>query len=214
MKAMLLTDKRKLQMTDMEAPVAGPADLLVRVKACGICGSDVHGYDGSSGRRIPPIVMGHEASGVVEAVGAQVSGFAVGDRVTFDSMINCGTCGFCRAGEINLCDNRRVLGVSCGDYRRNGCFADYVSIPYHIAYKLPEGLSFEQAAMVEAVSIAVHAVNRAGKIVGKSCVVVGAGLVGRLTNPGPRGAGSGGVGAESAGGGRVAPATEAGEGTL
>src|SRR3954464_4040633 len=172
MKAMLLTDKKKLQLTDMDVPTPGADDLLVRVKACGICGSDVHGYDLSTGRRIPPIVMGHEAAGVVEKVGANVKTFVPGDRVTFDSMVSCTECAFCRAGEINLCDNRRVLGVSCGDYRRHGCFAEYVSIPDHIAYKLPDGLSFEHAAMVEAVSIAVHAVNRAGKVLGKSCVVV------------------------------------------
>src|SRR5438045_3373716 len=105
MKAMLLTDKKKLQLTDMEMPVAGSGDLLVRVKACGICGSDVHGYDLSTGRRIPPIVMGHEAAGVVESVGAGVKDFATGERVTFDSMVSCGVCGFCRAGDINLCDD-------------------------------------------------------------------------------------------------------------
>jgi L-iditol 2-dehydrogenase len=181
MKAMILLDKKKLQLTDIETPSIGPDDLLVRVKACGICGSDVHGYDLSTGRRIPPIVMGHEAAGVVDKVGSNVKSFAPGDRVTFDSMISCTSCAFCRAGEINLCDNRRVLGVSCGDYRRYGCFAEYVSIPNHIAYKLPDGLSFEHAAMVEAVSIAVHAVNRAGKILGKSCLVVGAGMIGQLT---------------------------------
>jgi L-iditol 2-dehydrogenase len=188
---MLLTDKKKLQLTDMEMPVAGPGDLLVRVKACGICGSDVHGYDLSTGRRIPPIVMGHEAAGVVESVGSGVRDFAAGDRVTFDSMVSCGACGFCRAGEINLCDNRMVLGVSCGDYRRHGCFAEYVTVPSRIAYKLPEGLSFEHAAMAEAVSIAVHAVNRAGRILGKSCVVIGAGMIGQLTVQVLRAAGCG-----------------------
>jgi len=188
---MMLVEKKKLQLTDMDVPAAGTNDLLVRVKACGICGSDVHGYDLSTGRRIPPIVMGHEAAGVVEKVGANVKGFAVGDRVTFDSMVSCTECTFCRAGEINLCDNRRVLGVSCGDYRRHGCFAEYVSVPSHIVYKLPDGLSFEHAAMVEAVSIAVHAVNRAGKILGKSCVVIGAGMIGQLTIQVLRAAGCG-----------------------
>jgi len=181
MKAMVLVDKKKLQLTEMDIPAIGANDLLVRVKACGICGSDVHGYDLSTGRRIPPIVMGHEAAGIVEAVGANVKEFALGDRITFDSMISCGNCAFCFAGEINLCDNRRVLGVSCGDYRRHGCFAEYVAIPSRIAYKLPDGLSFEHAATVEAVSIAAHAVNVAGKIMGKSCVVVGAGMIGQLT---------------------------------
>src|SRR3954464_6471067 len=120
MKAMLLTDKKKLQLTDMDVPTPGADDLLVRVKACGICGSDVHGMDGSTGRRIPPIVMGHEAAGIIARVGPGVSAWKEGDRVTFDSTVYCGECWHCRRGEVNLCDNRRVLGVSCGDYRQDG----------------------------------------------------------------------------------------------
>src|ERR1700722_1754025 len=112
MQAMLLKEYKKLDLIDMPVPEIGATDVLVRVKACGICGSDVHGYDGSSGRRIPPLVMGHEAAGVVEAVGAAVPGFAVGDRVTFDSTVYCGVCEFCLRGEVNLCNNRQVLGVS------------------------------------------------------------------------------------------------------
>ena len=97
--------------------------MLVRVRACGICGSDVHGYDGSSGRRLPPVVMGHEAAGVVARVGASVKGATPGDRVTFDSTVSCGRCDYCRQGRVNLCDARRVLGVSCADYRQEGAFA-------------------------------------------------------------------------------------------
>jgi L-iditol 2-dehydrogenase len=180
MKAMLLAEYRRLEMTDMPKPAMGDDDLLVRVRACGICGSDVHGYDGSTGRRIPPIVMGHEAAGMVEQVGKSVQGFAPGDRITFDSTVSCGSCHFCRAGCINLCDRRRVLGVSCGDYRQHGCFAEYAVIPQHIAYKLPEALSFEHAAMVEAVSIAVHAAGRVPSLLGRSVVVVGSGMIGQL----------------------------------
>ena len=138
MNALLLVDKERLEMTAMPVPDIAADELLVGVRACGICGSDVHGYDGSTGRRIPPIVMGHEAAGVVEQVGKDVRGFAPGDRITFDSTVYCGKCDYCRAGRINLCDNRRVLGVSCGEYRRHGCFAEFVAIPQHIAYKLPD----------------------------------------------------------------------------
>ena len=95
MNALLLTEYKKLELTQMPVPDIGADDLLVRVKACGICGSDVHGFDGSTGRRIPPIVMGHEASGVVAEVGAGVKRFRAGDRVTFDSTIFCGKCFFC-----------------------------------------------------------------------------------------------------------------------
>jgi L-iditol 2-dehydrogenase len=191
MKALLLVDKEKLQMTDMPIPEVGAGELLVRVKTCGICGSDVHGYDGSTGRRIPPIVMGHEAAGIIERVGADVRNFKPGDRITFDSTVSCGACAYCRAGRINLCDNRRVLGVSCGEYRRHGCFAEYVAIPQHIAYRLPDALSFEHAAMVEAVSIALHAVSRATPALGDSAVVIGAGMIGQLIVQTLRAAGCG-----------------------
>ena len=106
MKSLLLSEYNHLEIADFPVPPAGPGEVLVRVEACGICGSDVHGYDGSSGRRIPPIVMGHEAAGTVAAVGAGVKGYAEGDRVTFDSTVYCGECAYCQRGEINLCDNR------------------------------------------------------------------------------------------------------------
>jgi L-iditol 2-dehydrogenase len=181
MKALLLSSYNNLEMAEMAAPVAGPLELLVQVEACGICGSDVHGYDGSSGRRIPPIVMGHEAAGVVAAVGAGVKNFASGDRVTFDSTVYCGACDYCARGEVNLCDNRQVVGVSCGDYRREGAFAEYVRVPERICYKLPESLSFAEAAMLEAVSVALHAVRVADAKDAKTALVIGAGMIGLLT---------------------------------
>src|SRR6202789_3940937 len=145
MKALLLSQFNQLDIADVPAPVAGAEEILVRVAACGICGSDVHGYDGTSGRRIPPLVMGHEAAGIVAAAGSQVSRFAIGDRVTFDSTVYCGECPFCQRGEINLCDDRQVVGVSCGDYSRAGAFAEYVTVPERILYRLPENLSFADA---------------------------------------------------------------------
>jgi len=123
MKGLLLKQYMDLEVTDLPQPEIGPGDVLVRVRACGICWSDVHGLDGSTGRRIPPLVMGHEAAGVIAEAGRNVKQWKAGDRVTFDSTVSCGHCHFCRRGDINLCDNRQVLGVSCGDYRRNGAFA-------------------------------------------------------------------------------------------
>ena len=180
MKALLLTEVKKLQVVEMPDPTCGPGDLLVRVKACGICGSDIHGFDGSSGRRIPPLVMGHEAAGIVQAVGQNVRGFRVGDRVTFDSTVSCGSCHYCRKGSINLCENRQVLGVSCNEFRRQGAFAELVTVPQNIAYPIPDSLPFEHAAMIEAVSIAVHATNRTPRSIGGAVVVVGAGMIGLL----------------------------------
>lgn len=180
MKALLLSEYKELNVTDFDKPEIGGNDVLVQVKACGICGSDIHGYDGSSGRRIPPLVMGHEAAGVVAEVGRQVSNFKAGDHITFDSTVSCGECYFCRRGSINLCDNRMVLGVSCGEYRRHGAFAEYVSVPQHICYQLPSDLPFEHAAMIEAVSVAVHAANRTPVTLGDTAVVVGSGMIGLL----------------------------------
>ena len=180
MKGLLLTKYMELEVAEIPKPEIGPNDVLVGVRACGICGSDVHGYDGSTGRRIPPLVMGHEAAGVIERVGRGVRGFEPGERVSFDSTVSCGTCPFCRRGQINLCDNRTVLGVSCGDYRRHGAFAEYVAVPSRILYRLPDSLPFERAALIESVSIAVHAVSRHVPQPDDTVVVVGAGMIGLL----------------------------------
>ena len=180
MKALVLSEYKKLEIAEVPDPEVGPSDVLVRVRACGICGSDIHGYDGSSGRRVPPLVTGHEAAGVVASTGANVPGFREGDRVTFDSMVSCGQCHFCRRGEINLCDSRRVLGVSCEEYRQQGAFAEFVAVPAHVCYRLPAALSLEHAAMIEPVSVAVHAVNRSPVTLGDTGVVVGSGMIGLL----------------------------------
>ncbi len=181
MKSLLLTAYNHLEITDMPLPSPGPGEVLVRVEACGICGSDVHGLDGSTGRRIPPIVMGHEAAGTVESVGEGVTRFAKGDRVTFDSTVYCGNCPYCKVGQINLCDNREVIGVSEGNYRRHGAFAEYVVIPDRIMYPLPASFPFEEAAMLEAVSVAMHGVKVSPIVGGETALVIGAGMIGLLT---------------------------------
>lgn len=193
MKALLLSRNSHLELADLPRPQLGSDEVLVRVAACGICGSDVHGYDGSSGRRIPPIVMGHEAAGTIAAAGAEVNGYKAGDRVTFDSTVYCGACEFCRRGEVNLCDNRQVIGVSCGDYRRHGAFAEFVVVPARILYHLPDKLEFSEAAMLEAVSVALHAVRVSEVRPGDVALVVGAGMIGLLTLQAARAAGCGRV---------------------
>ena len=181
MKGLVLVDASRFEVRDVPKPEVAADEVLVEVKACGICGSDVHGMDGSSGRRQPPIIMGHEASGVVVEVGEAVERWKPGDRVTFDSTVYCGRCHFCRRGDVNLCDNRQVLGVSCDEFKRDGAFAEYVTVPELIVVGLPDGVSFEQAAMVEPVSIAVHAVSRVPIQLSDTAVVIGAGMIGLLT---------------------------------
>ncbi len=191
MKALVLEDYKRLAYRDVPEPEMGPDEVLISVRACGICGSDVHGLDGSTGRRRPPLIMGHEAAGVICRTGAGVADWKAGERVTFDSTVYCGQCEFCRAGRINLCQQRRVLGVSCEDYRRDGAFAELVAVPQRVLYRLPEGLSFEHAAMAEPVSIAVHAVRRAAPALNDTAVVVGAGMIGLLVIQAARLAGCG-----------------------
>jgi L-iditol 2-dehydrogenase len=190
MKSLLLKEYLQLELADFPQPEPGPGEVLIRVAACGICGSDVHGYDGTSGRRIPPIVMGHEAAGIVAATGPGVARFIQGDRVTFDSTVYCGKCAFCTRGEVNLCDRREVIGVSCGDYRRHGAFAEYIAVPERILYRLPEAMSFPEAAMLEAVSVALHAVHVTGELKGQTVLVIGAGMIGLLTMQAVRAAGA------------------------
>ena len=180
MKAMLLSEYGRLEMVEVPMPRPGKEEVLIRVEACGICGSDVHGFDGSTGRRIPPIIMGHEAAGTISAVGPDVKKFHEGARVTFDSTIYCGKCEYCQRGEMNLCENRQILGVSTPDFRRPGAFADYVVVPERVLYHLPDAVKFEEAAMVEPLAVAVHAVAVSEIAKGATALVVGAGMIGLL----------------------------------
>ncbi|MCD6354760.1 MAG: galactitol-1-phosphate 5-dehydrogenase [Prolixibacteraceae bacterium] len=178
MKALVLDKYMQLNYRDFQEPEIEPDEVLVRVRACGICGSDVHGMDGSTGRRQTPLIMGHEASGEIAKIGSEVKGWQFGDRVTFDSTIYLLDDWYTRKGHYNLSDNRKVLGVSPKEYKKHGAFAEYVSVPAHILYKLPESVSFVQAAMVEPVAVAAHAVNISKIKSGENAVVVGTGMVG------------------------------------
>jgi L-iditol 2-dehydrogenase len=180
MKALVLTAPSRLEYGDFPDPVPSADEVLLRIRACGICGSDLHGWDGSSGRRHPPLIMGHEAAGEIVAVGGDVRDWKVADRVTFDSTQSCGTCAYCRSGQVNLCDHRRVFGVAPVEYRQHGAFAELLAVPARVLYRIPSDMSFAAAAMVEPVSIAVHAVRRVAIQPTDTAVVVGAGMIGLL----------------------------------
>ena len=180
MKALVLRAYNEFSYEDIPVPEIADDEVLVKIKAVAICGSDVHGYDGASGRRIPPIVMGHEASGEIVRIGSRVSHYKVGDRVTFDSTVYCGECEYCRKGMVNLCLNRTILGVSCNEYRRYGCMAEYCNIPERILYKLPDEVSFETAALVEPLSIGWHAAAITPTEIGDTALVIGAGTIGQM----------------------------------
>lgn len=178
MKALVLEEYNRFVYKDVEKPLATDDEVLVEIKAVGICGSDVHGMDGSTGRRIPPVIMGHEASGVIVETGRNIIGWNIGDRVTFDSTIYKLDDWYTRNGYYNLSDNRMVLGVSCKEFRRDGAFAQYVAIPGHILYRIPANVTFEQAAMVEPVAVALHSVNLSGAKINDTAVVFGSGMIG------------------------------------
>lgn len=178
MKALVLEKYNEFVYKDVPDPKISEDEVLIQVKACGICGSDVHGMDGSTGRRIPPLIMGHEAAGVITQTGRNVKKWNIGDRVTFDSTIYKLNDWYTLEGLYNLSDNREVLGVSPGTYLRNGAFAEYVVVPQHILYSLPGKVSFEHAAMVEPIAVALHAINQSNLKLGESCVVVGVGTIG------------------------------------
>jgi len=178
MKALVYMKPYRFEYTDVPDPVIGKQDVLIRVKACGICGSDVRGYMGKTGRRIPPLIMGHEAAGTVEDVGRHVKNVSRGDRVCFDSTVYCNHCESCRQRDYNRCERRQVLGVSTSDFKRNGAFAEYLSVPWWIVSKIPDHMAFTQAALLEPVSIGLHAANRTPISSHQTGVVIGAGTIG------------------------------------
>jgi threonine dehydrogenase-like Zn-dependent dehydrogenase len=178
MRALVHTAPLQFNLRDVPEPKPNDEEVLVRVKACGICGSDVHGYTGKTGRRIPPIIMGHEAAGVVEAVGRNVQNVTAGERITFDSTVYCNQCSACRQGRVNLCQNRKILGVSTPAFRRDGAMAEYVVVPWWITYRLPDAVSFEEAALIEPASVSLHAARITPIDVNDVVVVVGAGQIG------------------------------------
>lgn len=191
MKALVHTAPLTFEFKDVPKPQPGDDEALVQVKAVGICGSDVHGYTGTTGRRIPPLIMGHEAAGIVETVGRNVKNVAAGDRITFDSTIYCNQCPACRQGRVNLCQNRKVMGVATPTFHRDGAMAEYVLVPWWIIYRLPDAVSFEEAALVEPAGVGMHAARITPIEVNDVVAVVGAGQIGLLAMQGARIKGAG-----------------------
>jgi L-iditol 2-dehydrogenase len=178
MKALVLEQYKQLAYKDVPDPEPADDEVVVRIKAVGICGSDVHGMDGSTGRRIPPLIMGHEASGVIERIGSKVQEWKKGDRVTFDSTIYKQDDWYTRQGMYNLSDGRMVLGVSTPEFRKNGAFAEFVTIPQHILYSIPDNVGFTEAALVEPAAVALHAIYLTSFSPADTVLVIGTGMVG------------------------------------
>lgn len=170
----VLYGPRDLRLENRPEPVLGDKDVLIKVRTAGICGSDFHRYMGH--RQIPgPLVLGHEFAGDVAGVGKSVKGFKPGDRVTVQPNFGCGECSMCRSGRENLCERRLGLSVNI-----DGCFSDYVAVPEGYVWHIPQGLSYEEAAIAEPLAVAVRAVRKARVAAGDTVVILGAGPVGLL----------------------------------
>jgi L-iditol 2-dehydrogenase len=176
MKALVFRGPGSMPLEDRPDPVPGPGGVVVAIRSSGICGSDVHGFRGSTGRRRIGVVMGHEASGEVIAVGSRVAAAVVGDRVVLRSILPCGRCDRCRHGHPNVCLDRQGLGMHL-----DGAYAEQVVVPEALVAPLPNALSFELGSLVEPLAVAMHAVNITPFELLDQVVVVGAGPIGLLT---------------------------------
>ncbi len=188
MKALVYEGQWQMPMREVSVPHAGPGQVVIEVRAVGVCGSDVHGYKGTTGRRKPPIIMGHEFSGTVSEAGEGVTRFQVGDRVVVQPLVSCGECYNCRKGLPNICVNRSGLGMNL-----NGAYAERVTVREDQVHHLPDGMTWEQGAMVEPLSVAMHAVNLTPMALGDTLAIIGAGTIGLLTLLAARLAGAGKV---------------------
>ncbi|MER8435567.1 zinc-dependent alcohol dehydrogenase family protein [Mesorhizobium sp. M1312] len=175
MKAVRLEGVGSIALREVGKPSAGPGDLLVRIETCGVCGTDRHLFHGEF-PCTPPVTLGHEFSGFVEAIGTAVSGFSIGDRVTGDPNIACGRCPHCHAGRTNLCHNLVAIGI-----RRDGGFAEYVVLPQKQAFLLPKDLKPTHGALCEPLGCCLHGMDLAQIRPGSSVAVLGGGVIGLLT---------------------------------
>ena len=176
MRAVLVEEPHVVTVTDLPDPSPGLGEVVVKVGTCGICGTDIHVIDGEFPPTRYPLVIGHEFGGEVVAVGKDVGGVNVGDRVGIDPTLNCGACYFCQRGMGNLCENWNGIGVA----RTNGGFAEYVVLPARTVYRLPEGMTDAAAALIEPISCVVRGFHRLQPLVGETYLVYGAGPMGLM----------------------------------
>ena len=174
MKAIKLAEPWKVSCVDIEKPVPKPGEALIKVVAAGICGSDIGAFRGTNGLVSYPRVIGHELAGIVESIPENnKNGIKVGDRVVVDPYLYCGHCYPCRIGRPNCCTDLKVLGVHV-----DGGMAEYYCHPADMLIKIPEGMSWEQAAMAEPLTISLHGIHRGGLQAGEYCAIIGAGPIG------------------------------------
>ena len=185
MKQAVMTAPGMIEIRDVPAPDPAPGQVLLRIKRIGVCGSDIHVYHGKHALTPYPVVQGHEVSGVVEKLGPGVKNIRVGDPVTFQPQVTCGTCYPCRHGAYHICDNLKVMG-----FQTTGAGSELFALDARLVLKLPSGTSYDHGAMVEPTAVGVHAIARGGGVAGKKVLVLGAGPIGNLTAQVARGLGA------------------------
>lgn len=177
MKSAVFYGKHDLRVEDYPMPEAGPHDVVIQVKACGVCGTDVHIYEGDKGAAevTPPTILGHEFAGIIAETGSQVTEYKPGDRVCVDPNCYCGICEPCRQGEVHFCEHMTGYGTTV-----NGGFAEYCVVNERQVYKLGDHTTFEQGAMTEPVACCLHGIDMCGIKPGHQVVVIGGGMIGLL----------------------------------
>ncbi len=176
MKQAVMTAPGQIQFRDVERPTPKDNEVILQTRRIGVCGSDIHVYHGMHPYTSFPVVQGHEVGGVVAALGTNVTGLKVGDKITFMPQVTCGKCYPCTHGMYHICESLKVMGFQTG-----GAAQEYFALPAENVLKLPESLSLDQAAMIEPISVTVHALARGGGVEGKRVLVLGAGPIGNLT---------------------------------
>jgi len=179
MRAAFLETEGRMAMVEAEMPTIQSADqILIQVKTVGVCGSEVHAFHGTHPYRKAPVILGHEAAGEVVSVGEAVTEFKAGDRVIVDPQWACGQCTYCRAGDLNLCPSKKVLGTPTWP----GAFGEYIVAPEEAVFHLPDNLSYAQGSLIEPLTIAVHVVRRANLAAGESVAILGTGSIGGMVS--------------------------------
>jgi L-iditol 2-dehydrogenase len=177
MRAALLEAERRLVLIEAPMPtIQGADEVLIRIKTVGVCGSEVHGFHGTHPYRIAPVILGHEVAGDIVSIGEAVSDFKVGDRVVVDPQWPCGECDYCRAGYINHCPTKKVLGTPTWP----GGFGEYIIAPQLAVFRLPDNLSYRQGSLMEPLTVGVHVVKQANLKAGESVAILGTGSIGGL----------------------------------
>jgi len=174
MRAAVVAGPQRFEIKEVERPEPAPGHVLVRVRNCGICGSDLHFYRGEF-PTAPGMRLGHEISGDVAALGEGVTGLSSGQPVAIEPVEVCRECDFCRTGRYQLCPQRRFIGTQAP-----GAFAEYISVPSYIVHPLPEGVDFEVGALVEPLAVAVHGLRQVGLSIGERVAVLGSGTIGLM----------------------------------